>query len=74
MVLRELDLAADACDVDDGRRVPCDVFATFRQKTEEGCGHEEDRERIDAVDAGPALEGFSFEETTADSLRVLALR
>lgn len=74
MVLRKLDLAAHAGDVDDGGRVPRDVLAAFGEKPEEGCGYEEDGERVDAVDAGPALERLPFEEATADGFCVLALR
>lgn len=66
VVLSQLDLATDACDIDDRGSVPRNILAAFRKKTKEGCGHEEDGERVDAVDAGPALEGFPFEETAAD--------
>lgn len=74
MVLRELDQAAHAGDVDHGRGVAGHVLAALCEQTEEGGGDEEDREGVDVVEAAPALEGLALEERTADRIRRLAVR
>ena len=73
VVLRELDVAAHARDVDHARGVAGDVLAALCEQAKEGGGDEKDREGVNAIEAAPALERLVLEERTADCLGRCAL-
>ena len=74
VVLGELHDAADARDVNDTGRVLGVIAGALIEEAKERHCHEEYGERVDAVQARPAVKRFALEESAAECLWVFPLR
>ena len=55
MFLGNFHYSTDACNVNHARSVPGDIFASFREETQERGGNEKDRESVDFIEFSPSL-------------------
>lgn len=72
--LGEFQDTAHARNVDDTRSNACSGRVPLGQQVDKGRRYEEDRERVDAIETAPPLEGLIVKQGTREGARVFMLR